>query len=430
MQDGAKPGKKFEFRQGVDDFPGWSGIQMDSDPGTTERNRLVSGVNIRYDSGNIRNRWGLAEIYQFPSAAGLNGKVAWLGMHHLQFRPPKLWLGCYACLGAGAQPGALLMSYSPDKSPAIQPVANYVAEQDRIPAVGGFSGELYFGDWSVLQRPIIQEPMRGERIAIGVRQAFTDPVAAYDGFEASAMEEFDGKLFIALKDPAGAASRVDYWDGVTLISSDLATGANYGVNFCKWRDGKLVMIQYNTATVQIRDLAGSWSTVALPGVITNQYKNSMCEYRDAIYIANGGVIYKISNYDTPATSTAQTLPANSTATAVAAYGDLLYYLYNVGATTPYTAIWLGMYDPDRAASNWTDSHKQIDTDLGDTKYLSAPGAVSMIEYKNALYVGGNYTSLFSHTVSRDPLSTWAVMMDGQVSFGTGSSAYVAGLRVV
>jgi hypothetical protein len=232
-------------------------------------------------------------------------------------------------------------------------------------------------------------------------------VATYgEEFAGIAMKEFDGKLFISLKDPAGAASKVATWDGLELVLSDLSTTTTHGLNFCRWRDGKLVMVQDGSTTAKIRDLAGTWSNVTLPGAMSNWYQNSMVEFRDDIYIANGASIYKLTNYDTPTASTVHTITSH-TITSLAVMHDNLYYLYNSG--TPDYDVFLGMFEPDIGASNWRDGEVLLNDEFSLGTVLDS--GLAMIEFKGRLFVSCP-SKLLVHSETMDVRSSWLMVYDG------------------
>ena len=435
MRDKIQPGSYFEYRPGLRQFPRWEGVRHDYDPGSLPPNALALAVNVRFDPSGVRTRSGIRPIATLPTLSptsvwtGNGGvppqeQVYWLGTHHMQSRAPRLWISSPGCLGPTAPSGGFIRWYNPDKSPEVQAAGNFVAELDRLPPIAPYDGEMIFGDWAVLQRPNVLETARAESVQLGNRESYTEQVVGYTGRDITAMQEFDGKLFLALHDPADVASAVGYWDGLSRVTDDLVTGADYGVNFCVWRDTKLVMLQHGSNAVRIRDLSGTWATVVLPKVIDNDYKNSMVEFRDEIYIAPGDeFIYKISDFESPTASTVHTLPVignDTTVRSVAVLGDNLYFLYNVWSGGVYHGL-LGLYEPDLVAGNWIENYSGL-VGAGPA-YLLPPGATTMVPYRNRLYVGGGSSQVVTHTLINDPTSEW------YIAVGTVANQGVSALRV-
>lgn len=412
MRDKVENATYFEFRPGIDQFPEWRGARYDADPGSLPMNALAMPVNVRFEPGGVRSRYGIKAVATLPKLspsgtwAGAPGEqVNYLGMHHMQFRAPRLWVAAPGCLNRGFTNGAFLRWHNPDKSPETQLVGSYVAAADRIPAIGAFNGDMYFGDWGVLQKPNVIELSRGEPITIAVGQLWTEQVVGFENRDVYGLQEFDGKLYIALLNTADPSlSEVRTWDGVTL-ATDEVTGSVCGTNFCVWRDSKLVMTAAGRGEVMVRSIDGTWNTYAMPGGRTmyHDYKNSMAEFRDVVYIANGTDILMVSTFDSPAVTVAHTVSGAGTGsiTSVATLNDCLYYVYNLAGGQ----IWVGMYEPDVATGYWVDDFKRIDTDL-TANFQAVAGATTMITYRNRLYVGGGRGVVATHTLSYEPGSEW------------------------
>lgn len=374
MKEDPKPGQQFEFRAGITSpvgvFPGWGGMMPDLDPGSLPPNRPALALNCRYESGQIRTRLGLElltivppawEVTAGPDPSLFAESVVWMGSHHMQARAPLLWLLTFS-------PGVCQVStYNPDEA-AVKSIAA-LATSIQVPnGIAAFGGDVYVASEMNLWK---LNPSRGSTSLI----ARVDSVAN--------LQEFGGRLWV------GTAQT---WDGVSL--STLAGSINI-TSSCIWRDSYLVGAAYGGAAYVYGDYTGVMVTAALPGTVTNPYKNAVVEFREAVYVASGGRdIYKVI----PSVSAvvAHTLPVDSKVMALAVLGDFLFYLYTTDDGNSSTN-YLGIHDPDGLNIQWVDQHKVLTELTGEVR--------SMVVYRNRLYVG-TADAFGTHTLSCDATTAW------------------------
>ena len=53
---------RFEFRPGINSFPGWRGMYWDSDPATIPANQVVNAENVRIENGVFKSRGGQSKL--------------------------------------------------------------------------------------------------------------------------------------------------------------------------------------------------------------------------------------------------------------------------------------------------------------------------------------------------------------------------------
>lgn len=391
MKEDPQPGQTFEFRAGILNpgggiFSGWGGMMPDLDPGSLPANRPALALNCRFEAGQIKSRPGLELLAIVPPpweyttgvASLFAENVTWMGSHHMQSKLPLLWALVWS-LGSSS-----VYVFTPDATTALG-VGGYSNDLLVPDGIGAFGGDVYITSSS---RLMLLNPRRAEPILI------TGVTAG-----AANLQEFGGKLWL------GSGQT---WDGISLA----ATSGTFSItSSCVWRDYYLVAVGDGNANYTYATIGGTWTNAALPGTLSNPYKNAVVEFREAVYVASGGRdIYKVI----PSVSAAvvRTLPVDSKVTALATLGDYLFYAYTTddgGNSTNY----IGIHDPEGLSLQWVDQHHVL-TELTGV-------VTSMATYRNRLYVG-TAGGVATHTLSCDATSAWYTM--------DGMPGGVVGLLVV
>jgi hypothetical protein len=199
--------------------------------------------------------------------------------------PLRLWIVLFGCFGAGAPKGGTIFLFDPEQEPKLQAYTQYLADVDRKVAVGTFDGALYLGEGSNLRRITIVKAPYGTKVEL-LASTYDTSLFSFPGFRISALQAFDGKLFIALDGGAGA-SKIAVWDGITVYDgtaptvADL-TGIDPVTRFCLWRDQLVAGFGPATAHIRLRTtgaVPGSWTTVAAAGVAAAEAP-SMVSWRE------------------------------------------------------------------------------------------------------------------------------------------------------
>lgn len=322
----------------------WRGMWLGADPGSVPPNRLRHGENIRFRDGAIHSRGGLAKV----NSTTLHSSTAnVIDLQDFQVRTRKLYTLFTGCPGLSTTVGFSAGWYDADQSPAWQRGVYYNSATGNMVA-GVYDGQLYLGvDDKLRVLKLINAPYgNSESLAFaGVEQG--EHLGEFTGFTITALQEFDGMLFIGLDAGAGA-SKIVTWDGLTF--RDDVTAIDPPSAFCKWRD-KLVG-GHSTSGIRIRDVGaspGTWATVA--GAVAAVH---MTSYKDVVYITEGGT--EIWSYDGTTLGVARTV-AGAEIRGITTYNDgsAIYLFYGYQSSGSEAVI--GRFD----GTTYVDAHYNITT---------------------------------------------------------------------
>ena len=384
--------KRFELRNGAPGFPGaWLGVVNESsDPSAIPVNSLQRARNMRYRQGEWWVRPGLK-----PLATGFHDGNACI--HHIcSYRtdPIRLWIVVFGCLSG--YKGGTIFNFDPEQDPKLQAYAQYFAEVDRKVSLSVFDGRLYFGEGSNLRAVTIAKVPYGTAIN-DLSATFDTSVFSFPGFRISALQEFDGKLFIALDGGAGA-SKIAVWDGLSVsdgvtVPFDLDT-IDPVTRFGLWRSKLIAGFGPATGHIRVRDegpIAGVWATVAAGGVAATE-SPSIVSFKDKAYIAGGG--QDLFVYDGATLTVARNLPnafAIGGVMSVAVFNNDLYYAWNDDAVDHAK---LGRYDPNSGPGSieWQDDWKDFTAQIANLTLVQSLCAYRDILFASFCNGGINFAS--------------------------------------
>lgn len=366
----------------------------DLDPGSLPFNGLAAGVNIRFEGGQVRNRWGFKKLKQLPQPWDCTNYTDWdqvvnrtpvnaLAPHHMQHNVPVIW-GASLTGGDATTTGSMsCWWFNPETNPVAGTGGSLIATDDQG-ALGVFAGSVYAVVGGHLYK---LRTGTGLTTSTGMYPDLWEGGASVigGGVDGICLQEHNGKLYIG--------SRA-YYDGVSLVLTGETTWLG---EMCQWRSTHLVGVEPGTSFYYMTD--DVWSGASgLPSSYVNPYHNSMVEFRDAVWVASGReYIYRIVPEQA---ATAEYTSPGGDIYALTVLNDVLYFLRSVedgGVWTTY----LGMYEPDAASNNWKDNIKVINTDV--YPYIG-PGTALTV-YRNKLVAGLGF---YMHTHERpyDPTTKW------------------------
>lgn len=399
--------KQATFRTGVGGFPGWSGMDLEGDPGGSPPNKPAHLENVTFRGGSLQRR-AQAHPKFSPATSGtyIHADDAKVVLQDFQSRSKKLMLCTDGCPGIDPTVGQSVNYYDHEQSPKFSS-GNYYNTANGL-VIGKFGGGLYVGVDDALRRYVTILPPYGQQ-GVSIAGTYQDiPLYTFTGFVVSCLMEFDGKLFVGLDAGAGA-SAVWTWD--SLAAREDLTACDTPTVMCRFRD-KLVM-GFDTSKLRYRvagDSPGTW-TVVNESASTLQAVQ-MVEYKDNLYISEGGS--DIWKYDGTTLSIVHALPVGATENfALGVFGGYLFF----GWTSSLGVVTLGRFD----GTTWTDSHKSFTSFLADAQWIR-----QLIEYRGDLWAGVYATSGFR--MYRSPgtatTGTWVMTTTPAVSFGDVNQALV------
>lgn len=390
----------FAFISGFGGFK-WGGMRTEGSPGSNASNRPRLILNGRMKDGEIISRPGMSK----HSSTQVGSCVIALHDPSPGGTPVRLWCSVNGCPSVS---GASVISYSPDQSPELQLYGKYVQQSDVLAALEVFDGQIYVGEGENL-RMIQPYPVPYGTIGSSIGGIQDLIVRQFTGFTISCLKTFDSKLFIGLDAGAGASKIVAY-DGVTF--SDDLTGINAPTAMGTGREKLVVGFGSATNHIRLRSTGAApdstlYSTVA-PGagtVAAYNSGNSIVEWRDSVWIADGDV--NVWEYDWSTLAIARTPASGTQVRSVCVAADMLAFGYNTAASAR-----IGLYDND----TWTDVIKNLTTQFTNDSVL-----FSLVEFHGSLFAGmagttaggGNYSGKLFASPAYDFSGTW---------LGTGSSS--------
>lgn len=357
--------KRFELRGAAPGFPrGFRGVVTEGDPGSIPIDTLYRAFNLRYrQGGEWWIRPGLVAVGDtfHDSTSCIHSMLSY------RTDPIRLWITIFGCFGAGSVKGGTIYLFDPEQEPKLQAYTQYFSDVDRQIAIGEFDGRLFFGEGPNLRQITIVNTPYGTAID-SLANTYDTSLFSFPGFRISALQDFDGKLFIALDGGAGA-SKIAVYDGVAVYDgtaptvADL-TGINPVTRFGLWRNKLVAGFATGTGHIRVRDagtVPGTWTTVAAAGVAAAQAP-SMVSFKDTLYIANGA--QDIFSYDGTTLASARNIPGAGSASSaggissLAVFNNDLYYAWNKLSNVH---AMLGRFDSNSVGSGieWTDEWKDF-----------------------------------------------------------------------
>jgi len=340
--------------------------------------------------------------------------------------PLRMWIVVFGCFG-GAQGGTVFL-FDPEQEPQLQAYVQYISDADRRIAIAVFDGRLYMGEGSNLRAVTITRAPYGVPLD-QISTTFDTSIFSFPGFRISSLQEFDGKLFIALDGGAGL-SKIAVWDGLSVsdgvtVPFDI-TGINPVTRFGIWRNKLVAGFGTATAHIRVRDagaVPGTWTTVASAGVAA-QEAPSMVSFKDILYLANGGT--DIFAYNGTTLVSVRNIAAaggvGGGINSVAVFNNDLYYAWNDVGTVH---AMLGRYDPNSGPGSieWQDSWKDFTAQTNPGHDLSNLHLVrSLVSYRDILFAaffqGGafgfasNVPVALVSSVGIDTLGRWDSYLQG------------------
>lgn len=371
-------------RPGLKGFPGWRGMVTEEDPSSIPSNsfqllrnmRFVGGIPISRPGHTLYGNVG-AEVYLLDSFPVVNPRT-------------RLWMTVLGCFGTSIGTGARIVHYDPDENPTFQVYANYYAQGSRQNPLAVFGDDLYVGDKSLLRKPAIISSPAGTAVSALLDTPPDAPIYDFTGFTITWLREFNSRLFIGLVADAApnTTSKIASWDGLTIRDELTGVGVSYAAE--TFRGIKLVVGFDTTAGhVRYRDLAGTWTTLALAGYETSVSGNAMKEHRDGISIAGGKT--NLYRYTEPAGVPTLAVHRNIAAaaadgngiTVVTVHNGMLWYGWNAPAATYLSR--LGRWDADNAggATEFIDTYYDISASVPNFK-----GLFGLESYRQQMYLSG------------------------------------------
>jgi hypothetical protein len=434
-----KPGKPFQFRNGVGGFY-WKGVATKPDLGAQPPDRPRRVVNGRYVGGHIVARPPVyTSVAQIPFQTGPGGLDSyWLPIfvaEHPSYAGLKLWWGAALPISF-ADTGGAVGFVDTDADPEFQEVALYYQSANYAPHIERFANFIYVGGVGSLRRIYRFDTAPDQQPSTLATVPTDEIVVSYPGFQTQALQLHDGKLYYVLGDPTGTANGYIYsWDGFqSLQEVALTTSADEGAATHSFKNTLVVTVR-GQGSINVRAADGTWSTATVASFDSSGYFNSMAELHDKLYIMGGDD--KIYSWNGTTLSVARTIIDGTDpeqANCCVSFGGRLYYLWaELLAPTGYghRYPWVGRFDPDDvdATYKWQDDYKDFgyatgtepvadghDTG-GDHPYVAygVPTAMAVYRQRIVAAIGselvspsGLYANMVTHSVQMNPYSDWHI----------------------
>jgi hypothetical protein len=364
------PDYDFRTKKGVFE---WGGHILDGNEGGLPENRPRLLINGRLHEGAITPRGGQETFADFGDA---NACVRMLVDFQVGTRRSLMIVG-NGCPGFSPVNGYYIGIFDHEQSPEVQRAVYYNTGTVKL-ITGKYGDKLYIGrDDDVLEYQPIFAPYGSEALTmVGPSQdipLFSLPA----GFTSvSAMQEFDGLLFMACVQGVGT-SKVISWDGLT--ERDDVASINAPTGFGLYRESLIMGFAGAPNEIHIRavgDSPGTWTTVA-PGAGTAAFKRGI-SYKDVFYFTtgaedlfsyNGSVLTRI-----PIATSG--IAAGSITEGIAVFNGYLYVSYTAAGNAR-----IARFD----GTTWAAIHKNLTTQFGADLDSLGP----MVEYRGNLIVAGD-----------------------------------------
>lgn len=267
------------FRVKKDEFE-FGGMIPDGDAGSLPPNRPRLLVNARLRGGHIVPRAGQSQFADLSAG----GKVR--GLYDFQLGTKKrLMIVGDGCPSISNSIGFYVGSKDVEQVPPIQAAVYYNASTVGV-HLSKHGDFLYIGQDENLRIWQTIDPAYGETglSLSGISQDILVYTleTPYTAISALGGYEFAGMLFIGA-DGGAMASAVKTWDGKTIRDDLVAVDPPSG--FGEYRE-LLVMGFLTTNEIQVRNVAGTWTSV-IPGSGTCSFHEGK-SYRDRFYITTLG----------------------------------------------------------------------------------------------------------------------------------------------
>lgn len=401
---------QFEYRPGVNDFTGWEGVVSEGDPGSIPNNALRRLLNGRFEGPNVVGRKGLIEVTELGTFQRV-AHIAEIPCASPRIRIYKFFRGCNVGAVIGFQLDGVDEESGGDFSLAYESGSSYAG-------VGAaFGDKFYVADFDVIRQLIIPHSYPdgyGSSSTSGLVQLDL-PVETFSGFEARSIAEFDGKIFIGLKNIANPAtqSKIVAYDGITF--TDDLTGISTPFALGVFRNRLIVaqngQIQWRAAGTP----PGSWTAVvnadflieySLGKLNDRASANCIMEYRDQLWFAgrdNASGLGAVWSWDDTALTLEWTIAASVQATCLTIVeGNAL--LYGWVDDTPEFKSAIGRYDPDNAIIPRVDTYKDLSTDWTPDGFTYI---TSMTTYRTRVFIGGlGHSSTDNSPLNGDLQAAW------------------------
>lgn len=400
----------YEYRTGVNDFPGWDGVVSEGDPGSVPPNALRRLLNGRFEGPNVIARRGITEITSLGTFERV-AHIAEIPCANPRIRLLQFYRGCDLGGVTGFTLNGKDVETGGDFGLIYQSASHYAAVGAR------FGDKIYIADFDVIRQLIIPYSYPG---GYGVSSTsnliqLDLPLETFAGFEARCIAEFDGRIYIGLKNIANptTASKIVAFDGITF--TDDLTGISTPFAFATFRNKLIVaqngQIQYRTSGTP----PGTWTAVvnanflieySLGKLNDRASMNSMVEFRNKLYIAgrdNASGLGAMWSWDDSALALEWTIAASVQETCLTVVeGNTLLYGW-VDDTVNFKSA-IGRYDPDNAVIPRVDTYKNLSTDWTPTGF---PYISAMASYRGQVWIGGLSGGTFASSPTNGDLKgTW------------------------
>jgi hypothetical protein len=252
-------------------------LQITDDPEINPKNR----VRLQIAAGNIP-QWDPQFAAEFNSVGGT--RLWWGSTPGMAWQPPPDGLGWVASPTTGAVFGYV----DTDSHPVFNTVGRYDSDDNWPPVIEKFNTEIYIGDFGCLRKIFQVQPPAGQAPVNVLNTPADVIVLAFPGFRATAMIEFQGKLWLVLTDPSGATNgQIWSYDGfVANIEYTMAVSGTTGAAIAVYKN-ELIVTVAGFGSIIRRNAAGAFSTHTVGGFDSSPYLNSMAQYRDKLMIMDG-----------------------------------------------------------------------------------------------------------------------------------------------
>lgn len=386
-------GKRFEFRTGVGALlEGWRGMKRDGDPESVLPPWVRMAVNATLRNGEFEARGGQEKL----NSVQFSGCIRLIYDH--QCTPNHRLYGVTAgCPQISPGTGFSIFHYDQEQSPAFQRMLYYDGATTNA-VLGVFDSAIWVGVDNALKEIVLIRVRYGQEniVLSGVTQ--DRPTKTFSGFVIRALEEFDGKFFIALDGGAGASKTVVF-DGISF-QDDTAATTQIVTGFGLYRDW--IIAGYSSAVGKISyrpagDAMTAWTDVALANC--GQVGHGV-SYKDKYYVANGSTqVFQLDG----TTLTSSTTIAGAAITDLAVAYGYLYAFYTNGVNAR-----IARYD----GTTWTAIHKDLTAQVA-----TLTGCKKGIFYRGDLYV--YVSTAASNLLYKSPGSTttgtWTIVDTGASS---------------
>lgn len=406
----------YRLRAGID-IPRFRGVNTQGDPGCIGEDEFQKLENVRHNGVFLEERPGLTKV---TSGGALTGSVYGVFDEGAQDGGTggAANVRIYAA-GDSSVNGAQLYAYDDMQTTVSQGVplnstlsagiatSAYPQHSRNRLLVGGSSG--YVGSWTPAAIPT------GSTLLASAPSPSVLFRLATDALGVSGFTEAAGVLYVTARYSGG--SRVYSYDGATVAQEDEVAGAG----LCLQTYREEVYATYATTglnTIRKRNLAGTWSSLTMPGTMTQFSGGHAMVYKDVLYISGETVApdtagaYLLSWNGTTCAVARGPLGggANSTSAGLAVFNGCLYWLYHDKANNHAV---IAKYD----GSTWTDAEKNLSTQLGGTDYTP----FGLTVFKDNLYAILDEASPAQGVLIRSPgtttSGTWVTADSGTTVYG-------------